>query len=49
MTENKSAINKNFRLIIQEKGERFFKAVSEKVAELLIEIAEVDIQNRYED
>lgn len=33
----------------REKGERFFKAVSEKVAELLIEIAEVDIQNRYED
>lgn len=32
-----------------EKGERFFTAVTEKMAELMVEISAVDIQNRYAD
>ena len=32
----------------KDKGERFFKAVTEKLAGLILEIAEIDIQQRYE-
>lgn len=32
----------------KEKGERYFQAVSRKVADLFIEIAQVDVENRYE-
>ena len=32
----------------KEKGEKFFKATAEKVAELMVDIAEVDVNNRYE-
>jgi creatinine amidohydrolase len=32
----------------KEKGEKFFKATTEKIAELLVDIAEVDVDNRYE-
>ncbi|HET8754081.1 MAG TPA: creatininase family protein [Salinimicrobium sp.] len=31
-----------------EKGERFFNAVSEKIAGLIVDVAAVDIENRYE-
>ncbi len=31
-----------------EKGKKFFKAVSQKVGELIKDVAEVDIENRYE-
>lgn len=33
----------------KEKGEKFFKAVSEKIAGLFLEIAEVEINDRYEN
>lgn len=32
----------------KEKGEKFFKAVCEKMAELMVELSEVDIEDRYE-
>ena len=32
----------------EEKGARYFQAVTRKVADLFIEIAEVDVENRYE-
>ena len=32
----------------REKGEKFFAAVSEKIGQLLEDLAKVDIQNRYE-
>lgn len=32
----------------REKGERYFKAITEKIAELIVDIAGVDIENRYE-
>lgn len=32
----------------REKGEKYFKAVTQKMAELYIEIAEVKVENRYE-
>ena len=38
----------NPRSASKEKGERYFEAVTHKVAELLIEIAAVDVENRYE-
>lgn len=38
----------NPKLATKEKGERFFKAVTEKMAELYIELANVDINDRYE-
>jgi creatinine amidohydrolase len=31
----------------KEKGQKYFKAVTEKIAELLVEVANVDIANRY--
>lgn len=39
----------NPKAATKEKGARFFKAVTEKMAELMVELAEVDIQNRYSD
>ncbi|SDR91531.1 creatininase family protein [Christiangramia echinicola] len=38
----------NPRKATKEKGEGFFKAVTEKLANLIMEISEVDIKNRYE-
>ncbi|WP_026932925.1 creatininase family protein [Christiangramia echinicola] len=38
----------NPRKATKEKGEGFFKAVTEKLANLILEISEVDIKNRYE-
>ncbi|GAA4310378.1 creatininase family protein [Pontixanthobacter gangjinensis] len=32
----------------REKGENFFKAVTQKLADLMLEISELDIKNRYE-
>ncbi len=32
----------------KEKGERYFKAVTQKMADLMLDIVQVDIQNRYE-
>lgn len=32
----------------KEKGEKFFNAVSEKIAGLLVELSEIEIENRYE-
>lgn len=33
----------------KEKGEKFFKAVSEKIADLFLDVAKVEINDRYED
>ena len=38
----------NPKAATKEKGERFFKAVTEKMAELYIQLANVSIQDRYE-
>lgn len=37
----------NPKAATKEKGERFFKAVTQKMAELITELCEVDINNRY--
>lgn len=39
----------NPKFSTKEKGQRYFRAVTEKLAGLFTEMAEVDIQNRYED
>ncbi|MFD2514006.1 creatininase family protein [Pontibacter locisalis] len=38
----------NPKAATREKGEKFFKVVTEKVAELYLELAKINIQNRYE-
>jgi creatinine amidohydrolase len=38
----------NPRAATREKGEKFFIAVTEKMAELFVEIANIDVHNRYE-
>ncbi|MEJ8802599.1 creatininase family protein [Pontibacter sp. H249] len=38
----------NPKAATKEKGERFFKVVTEKMAELYVQLAEVDVKDRYE-